>query len=111
MTARSPLVSIGTRGCGFPPGTRLTPGEYDDELFVLLNPNDEKQDDWNYWFVISCPDIGPWWICRIEKHWGRFPQGPYGTEARIGEPLPNMPYQPPPPPANPPYQPASSSWD
>ena len=103
MTARSPLVSIGTRGCGFPPGTRLTPGEgvhQHDEMYLLLNPNDEKQDDWNYWFVISCPDIGPWWICRIVSHWGRY--RPPGPVAYIGEPLPDMPYQPPPPPEYPP---------
>ena len=74
-----------------------------------MDPDEEKSDDWNYWVVILCPDVGPWWIRKVIPHWGLY--RPPGPVCHIGEPLPDAAYQPPPPPDNPPYQPASSSWE
>ena len=122
----------GLRGCAFPPGTRVTAGGQAhecDELWLLMDPEEEKENDWNYWVVIECPNEGPWWIRRVMPHWGQYrPKGPI---CHIGQPFPdqayevppsfaldppyqayNVPPSPTPPPDEPPYQSrASSSWE
>ena len=100
---------------GFPWGTRVCPGRGqrgNDEMWFLIDPDNEKPDDWNYWIIMDCPDnVRPWKLREIIPYWGLYGP-PSGLIARIGEPLPGMAYNPPPPPDNPPYQSrARSSWE
>ena len=65
----------GLRGCAFPPGTRVTAGgqaHQCDELWLLMDPEEEKENDWNYWVVMSWATSGQWEISRVVPHWGRY---------------------------------------
>ena len=84
-------ATIANCGFSFPPGTRVIPGtgQDDDELWVLLNPDEEKPDGWNYWMIMDCPDnVRPWKLREIFRHWGRYSPHPEMV-IYIGEPLPH----------------------
>ena len=108
---------------GFPTGALVCPGvgpQRGFEHWILLHPEEQRQDDWNYWIVIEClqPDsrweivrVVPWWS-RYGWHWDTEPGARRGgvlegNEIHLGEPFPAV-SEPPPP--TPPYPPASSSW-
>ena len=84
-------ATITNYGFSFPTGTRVAAGtgQDDDELWVLVNPGEEKPNDWNYWIIMDCPDnVRPWKLREIFRHWGRYSPPPEMV-CYIGEPLPH----------------------
>ena len=109
---------------GLPRGTLVCPGLGEQrgiEYWMLLYPDEQRQDDWNYWIVIEClPPDCRWEITRVVPWWSRYGwwwdtepgarRGAVsdGNKIHLGEPLPDVSD---PPPYPPPYPPASSSWE
>ena len=85
-------ATLETYGFSFPTGTRVVQGTgEDDELWVLVNPGEEKPDDWNYWIIMDQPDnVRPWKLREIVRHWGRY-LPPAGMVFYVDEPLPSPP--------------------
>ena len=109
---------------GLPDGTLVCPGIGERrhiEYWLLIYPEEQRQDDWNYWIVIECLQPScKWEVTRIVPWWSRYGwwwdtepgarRGGVsdGNVLNLGEPLPDVSD---PPPDNPPYPPASSSWE
>ena len=121
MEGGSMVTSIQLR---FPRGTLVCPGigeRRGNEHWLLLHPEEQKQDDWNYWIVIEnlqppcrweIVRVVPWWS-RYGWHWDTEPGARRGgvlegNRIHLGEPYPAVED---PPPSNPPYTPASSSHE
>ena len=102
---------------GFPRGTRVCPGEGElvhSEMWFLVNPDQERQDDWNTWIVMDIRDDSArqWQPKKVVPIWGRY-EPLSGLVGYIGERMPDAAYNPvvPPPGLAPPYQSrSSSSW-
>ena len=68
-------MTTGQVGCTFPPGTlvaRHVGVHSEEELWLMIDPDHQQLDGWNYWVVMSCATSGQWEISRVVPHWGRY---------------------------------------
>ena len=68
-------MTTGQVGCTFPPGTlvaRHVGVHSEEELWLMIDPDHQQLDGWNYWVVMSWATSGQWEISRVVPHWGRY---------------------------------------